>query len=263
MPTPFPGMDPYLENPHLCQGFHNHLIAHLADELAPHLRPRYYAAIEERLYRQAPSALSFVGRGDVVVDERQAPRHLNEPVAAYKFTPVSSPLLVRLPVPEEVRETYLQVRSVEDDRVVTVLEILSPDNKRVGKGRKLYLRKRERIFDALTSLVEIDLLRAGLPMPLDGELPSSDYRILVSRYWLRPDADLFAFDIRQPIPIIPLPLLRKDEEPAIELNAIVHSLYDRAAYDLRIDYHRQAYPPLTNDDAAWADDVLRTAGRRQ
>lgn len=257
MPTPFPGMDPYLERASLWPDVHNGLIAALRDHLAPQLRPRYFVSIEERTYTVAPDDMAFAGRADVAVVERRIgeTREAMLPEAPGVVT-------VEVPLRDEVRETFLEVRSTSDERVVTVLEILSPANKRAGSGREQYSEKRLGIFSTRTHMVEIDLLRAGEPMPVRGWDGRSDYRILVSRGDRRPSARLLPFSMRQPIPSFALPLLRGDDEPQVDLGGLLHALYDRAGYDLRLNYRAGAEPPLAGDDAAWADDLLRGAGLR-
>lgn len=270
MPSPFPGMDPSLEAPHLWPDVHNRLITLLANDLTPRLRPRYYVSIEERSYLLEIETGKLAGRADIAVVE--SGRSLSEPALTYTIAPpmdttwspaLRSPVAVFLPTFEEMRETYLEVHAIEDDRVITVLEILSPSNKRPGKGRSLYLDKRLDVLSSATNLVEIDLLRAGEPMPVLGELPASDYRLLVYRHRQRPRADLYPFDIREPIPAFPVPLQRDEEEPIVDLGALVHGLYDLAGYDLRIDYRLEPDPALTGHDAVWASDLLQTAGLRQ
>jgi len=214
-------MDPYLESPELWPDVHNGLIAALRDELSPRLRPNYYVALEERTYLEEPG------------DE------------------------VGLPVGAQVRETFLEVRTANDGQVVTVLELLSPANKRSGTGRRLYLDKRELILSTRTSLVELDLLRAGKPMPTVRPRVRSDYSILISRGHRRPKTDLIPFGARDPIPPFPLPLRRGEDEPAVDLGKILRALYDRASYDLRIDDEREPVPPLTPADSDWARDLIR------
>jgi hypothetical protein len=114
----------------------------------------------------------------------------------------------------------------------------------------------------LTHLVEIDLLRLGQPMTMFGDGHGAHYRILISREWRRPQADLLPFTVRQPIPDFPLPLLRGDAELLVPLNALLHELYDRADYDLRLDYRSPADPPLEGENAAWTDALLREGGLR-
>jgi hypothetical protein len=259
MPTPFPGVDPYLEHPDLWQNVHNSLIIALRDDLAPRLRPRYFVAVEERTYVGAPSGLTFVGRPDV------AAVRTGEPASRYQTGRTAAGTAVttgELPVLDIVRETYLEVRARDTDRVVTVLEILSPSNKLPGEGREQYERKRLKLLGTLTNLVEIDLLRAGPPMTMRGDGREAHYRILVSRSLERPQADLLAFSVRQPIPDFPLPLQPGEEEPIVEINRLLHELYDRAGYDLRIDYRSEPEPSLEGEDAAWADALLRQAGLR-
>lgn len=258
MPTPFPGMDPYLEQPELWPNVHSSLIVALRDDVAPRLRPRYYVAIEERTTRVAPEDVLFAVRPDVaVIGVNQA----NEAAAVY--APVGGMLTVQVPLPDEIRETYLEIRTAGENRVVTVLEILSPTNKRPGAGRRFYEEKRLALFGTRTHLVEIDLLRDGLPPSMAGCPPEVDYRILISRSSRRPHADLLIFSVREPIPAFALPLLPGDEEPTVELNRLLHALYDRAGFDLRVDYARPPDPPLNAEDAAWSDELLSAAGLRQ
>jgi hypothetical protein len=172
------------------------------------------------------------------------------------------PLKVTLPITETVREWYLEVRNVESGEVIAVIEILSPKNKRPGEGRIKYESKRQKILDSLTHLVEIDLLRQGKPMPMNGQEIQSHYRIVVSRSSERPQADLYAFNLQQEIPSFPLPLQAEDIEPVINLQDLLHRLYDQGSYDLAIDYRTEPILPLSAADAAWVDKVLREQGLR-
>lgn len=252
MPSPFPGTDPYLERPDLWPGVHNRLIAALDESLSPRLRPRYYVALEERTYLdQGPELV--VGRPDAAIVEKRA---LGSPRAGPAGSS-SAVLEVDLPLGESVRETYLEVRAAQDGEVVAVIEVLSPSNKRPGDGRRDYLRKRTAILSSMTSLVEIDLLRAGERMPLQQAWPGADYGVLVSRAWKRPRAHLLAFSLRDEVPSFPVPLREKEEEPIVDLGALWHALYDRASYDLRVDDKGDAAdPPLGEPDRAWARERI-------
>ena len=110
--------------------------------------------------------------------------------------------------------------------------------------------------------MEIDLLRAGPRMPLEGPKVTSDYRVLVSRADRRPKADLYGFGVRDPIPTFTLPLRGGDKEPKVELGAILHAQYERAAYDLSLDYRGEPVPPLSGDDRSWTHELLLSAGLR-
>ena len=258
MATPFPGMDPYLERSDVWPDVHNRLIVALADYLAPRVRPRYYVSIEQRAYKQEPGGLSFLGRPDVAV--------VAEPAVPYQVAPTTdlrpvSTITVELPIPDILRETYLDVKD-SDGELITCLELLSPANKVPGRGRSMYEHKRRWVLESRTHLVEIDLLRGGLPMAAAGNGHGMHYRILVSREERRPKADLLPFTVRHPIPDFTLPLQRGDEDVTVPLNAIFHDLYDRAGYDLRVDYRSDPEPPLEGDDTAWAGVLLCEAGLR-
>lgn len=252
MPTPFPGMDPYLEQPGIWPDVHNALIAALRDDLSPRLRPRYFVSLETRVFKDAPGALGLVGRGDATVR-----RTLEEAQAVYDAGG-SAVVAVQVPEPalELFRETYLEVRVPSSGKVVTLIEILSPANKAQGRGRGEYLAKRDEVIASETNLVEVDLLRAGDAMPFAGYDQPSDYRILIRRGANRLRADLLPFSVRGPIPRFPLPLLPGDDEPLVDLNVVLHALYDRAGYDLVLDYSAEPDPPLAEADAVWAKVLL-------
>jgi hypothetical protein len=160
-------------------------------------------------------------------------------------------------VSEEFREGYLELIDMATKEVVTVIEVLSPANKRRGEGREKYGSKRQKIFDSSTHLVEIDLLRGGEPLPVLGDSNESDCRILVSRSNQRPIADLYLFNLPDPIPAFPLPLRPEDVEPVLDLQALINQVYDRAGYDFEIDYSAEPVPALSEPDAVWADAWLR------
>ena len=251
-------MDPYLEHRYLWPDVHNSLITALRDFLSPRVRPRYYVAIEERSYLAEPGALELVGRADLA-----AVRIGSGPPGGAGASPATSgALAVEVPVPDEVRETYLEVREAEAGEVVTVVEVLSPTNKCPGEGRRQYEEKRRTVLRHKTHLVEMDLIREGAPMPVYHAERMGQYRILVSRGNRRPHAELFPFTIREPIPPIRIPLLRTEEEPEVDLGTLLRDLYDRAGYDLRIDYSRDPIPPLDPEDSRWIHELLAGSSLR-
>jgi hypothetical protein len=140
-----------------------------------------------------------------------------------------------LPMRSEVKEGYLEIREVTTGRVVTTIEVISLTNKRAGYGRNTYEAKRQKVLASHTRLLEIDLLRSGKPMELVNAPAKTDYRILVSRSETRPQAQLFGFNLEQPIPCIPVPLELGDPEPILDLQAILNEIYDQAGFDLTIN----------------------------
>jgi hypothetical protein len=251
-------MDPYLERPDLWPDVHNSLVAAVSDALSPLVRPRYVVALEERTYIDQGAEVVLVGRPDAAVVETGTGSSVRAGITAR----AAAAAVLEVEVPGgQGRETFLEVRAAADGEGVTVIEVPSPSNKRPGEGRNDYLRKRGSILSSLTSLVEIDLLRAGERMPLLQPWPDAGYGILVSRGWKRPRAHLLAFSLRDAMPSFPVPLREKEDEPIVELGALWHALYDRASYDLRVDYRGEADPPLAPVDRDWAQGRIAAAPR--
>ncbi|MBX9254243.1 DUF4058 family protein [Desmonostoc muscorum CCALA 125] len=261
MPSPFPGMNPYLENPELWAEVQSWLVIAIADAIAPQLRPKYRVAVEKRVYQMIDENSILIGITDVTIG-RSLTNTDKEKFNIAVASPPAKPIIVNLPIPEEVREGYLEVREVGTEEVVVTIEVLSPKNKRSGEGRKAYESKRQQILSTFTHLIEIDLLRGGEPMPILGNQIKSDYRILVSRSESRPKAELYPFGLQEQIPTFLLPLGRGDTEPLVDLQALIHGVYERAGFDLAIDYTREPVPPLSEADAIWANELLQQQGLR-
>jgi hypothetical protein len=247
-------MDPYLERRGLWEGVHTRLIVAIADTLAPLVRPNYRVDVEQRTYLSTMAPDDLIGQPDVLLLATREPR------VAYdtRVAPLQAGVYVgELPHVEEIRERYLEIRSVADGEVVTAIEVLSHSNKSSQRGRKQYERKRMTVLASMSNLVEIDLLRAGDPMPIriTGNGQRTDYRVVVSRAHQRPRADVFLFGVRDPMPHFPIPLRQGEAEPTLPLNQVLHDLYDRAGYDLAIDYSQPAEPPLRAEDVEWAAQI--------
>ena len=264
MPTPFPGMDPYLERPGLWREVHTRLIVAIADVLGPMVRPPYRVAVEQRSYLAMLTSDEAVIVPDVSVTNGGGTSSSSSPQPSRSPTnPEPGVFIAELPMPEEITERYLEIRDATTHDVITSIDLLSPTNKQRGKGRRLYEEQRLNVLSSMNHLVEIDLLRTGTPMPMRTSVPPPfDYSIVVSRVHQRPKAEVRLFRIRQPIPSFPIPLRRNETEPILDLNAILHDLYDRAGYDLAIDYRNKPIPPLSQDDEEWAEALLQEKGLR-
>jgi hypothetical protein len=253
-------MDPWLESFALWPNVHNSLIAAIRDYLVPLVRPRYFVDMESRttvltgndedhLYGPDVAILT----GDLTAPEIEGGVAVRERVA-------TKPYHIVVPMPDdEIEETFLTIKTLPDRRVVTVIEVLSPTNKKTEDARKQYLDKRRELLGSGVNLVEIDPLRSGKRMPPERPRPPSDYRVLVFRPRLGRIAHLYGFTYKTAMPEIPIPLLPQDTEPSLDLNTVLHTLYERAGYDLAIDYTQPPQPRLRKDDQSWAASIIAQA----
>ncbi|MGV3720943.1 MAG: DUF4058 family protein [Actinomycetota bacterium] len=256
MPSPFPGMDPYLEAPDIWPTAHFWLMGGLAEQLKALLPTDVIVSVEERLYLTWPDDLPTVSHSLITPDVTL--KGGNGPGATAGTAVLSRPIHVRAPIPDVVRERYLEIRDLRaHDQVLTVLEVLSPANKRTGPGRAAYLEKRLAVLSSDTSLVEIDLLRAGERMPVLDAPQTPGYRVFVSPADTRPDAELYPFTLRDPLPHFGVPVRTSADAVPVDLGAILATAYERGSFAQRLDYSAAPQPALSVEDAAWAVGVLR------
>jgi hypothetical protein len=249
-------MDPYLEQPGSWEVVHWDLIEGIQQFLMPILRPYYYLAIEQRAYLTVspPAELVLNDPKALMVPFQDEPQESNVELGPRAIEPVRG----QLPVPEKVTERYLEIRIAETQEVITVIEVLSPGNKRFGEGRGQYERQRLVVLGSPAHLVEIDLLRGGQP-PTMNVAGQNDYRIVISRSEQRPQADVYLFSIRQAIPDAPIPLRFGGPEPTLMLNHILHQLYQKNEYGLAVDYRKSPPPPeFSKSDLAWLKPTTRS-----
>jgi Protein of unknown function (DUF4058) len=256
MPSPLPGMNPYLENSELWSEFHSRMIVAIADALDDCLSRDYRVAVEKRIYLSEGEDSILVGIPDVSIISSPPNTRQTQTVTA-----VAEPFNIEIPIAEEVEERFLEIREGTTGNVITTIELISPKNKRSGEGRSVYLQKRQKILRSATHFLEIDLLRSGDPLPMIGAI-TSDYRILISRSFLHPKAQLYSFTLRQPIPIFPIPLRNGELEPLLELQPLVHRIYDRARLDFAIDYGQNCSPKLSDEDKLWLESLLSDSSQK-
>ncbi len=257
MPSPFPGMDPFLENQEW-EDFHSRFNTATSDILSSAIRPDYFVRVERRIYLEhvGPDPHTF-RRSDVAIVARDAglATGLRQAVSE-----IAAPTVCTLPMPEERQETFLVIRQRKDMQVVTVIELLSPANKRSGgDGRIVYLKKRDEVLSSPSHLVEIDLLRGGERLPVIESLPDHDYCCIVSRWYQRPQASLYAWSVQQTLPTIAIPLKRGDDDASLPLQTVLDTVYDRAGYDLSVDYGAELKPTASAETTAWIQKRVRDA----
>lgn len=257
----FPGMDPYLERPQIWTGFHASLLVYIRNYLQPRIRPRYIAAVEDRVFVEGPNREISP---DIWIRKTRANDNLGSGVA---LADPDIPNVVR--VPElEIHEAYVNILDMQSgQKVVTTLEVVSPTNKYAGPGRDLYLTKQREVRNSPTHLVEIDLLRNGPHVLAVSEAVARsegayNYLVCVNRsVGLRDEFELYPSVLRQRLPRLRVPLAGHDPDVVLDLQAVVAEAYEDGCYRERLQYDAPCKPPLNSEDQAWADELIRAAAR--
>jgi Protein of unknown function (DUF4058) len=257
MPSPFPGMDPYLEDQGYWKELHTKFLNGVQDALSERVPDSYEVRLEERLSliyetdsepkRNVWPDVAILGKSLVTPTERPDP-------GIIVLDPVTLPL--RMYQTEEVIEHRIEIRRFRDRELVTVVELLSPSNKE-PPGERFYLEKHFELIHQSVHLVELDLLIGGKRLPIDADLPAGQYFAFVSRAEWRPMSDVYAWSIADPLPMIPIPLMAPDPDIPLDLAAIFLDVYKRARYERSIDYKAPLGLPLGPEHRAWAESIAR------
>ncbi len=267
MPSPFPGMDPYLEYPGIWPDVHHNLISDTQGLLGAQLRPKYIVRVEERTYIADESDAAFKPElriPDVEVATRPGWQEVPfSPEGEASQVGIVEPVIATTWFEEEIHEAFLKIVDRESRDVVAVIEILSPTNKLPGtRGRESFEQKRREVMYSPSHWVEIDLLRGSRLVAVPGRVGPHEYLIHVSKKGLRPRGLLYPIRLMQRLPVIPIPLKPGDPDAHLDLQSVLNAAYDRAGYDLEIDYRGEPRLPLDGELAAWADQLLRSKGLR-
>jgi hypothetical protein len=256
-------MDPYLEDPGLWPDVHHEIIGQARAFLTQAVGPNYYVRIEERVYvlsEDDPGKSLLIP--DIRIGER--PQALRGGVATPSGTTlqVAEPETFMTSLEVEVHETHLVIHDRKDHGIVTVLEVVSPSNKIAGsEGRRSYEEKRSEILHSPSHWVEIDLLRRGRPV-VPGVTEPYDYIVHVSRAGKRPKGQVWRIFLAQRLPVVAIPLRSGDPDVSLDIQQVLETAYDRAAYGSTVDYRGEPEVALTAEQAAWADELLRSKGLR-
>ena len=267
MPSPFPGMDPYLEHSDMFPGFHDGLVTYLRESLQPVLPAPYYADMGRRAWIEVSER--YIGPDVNVL--RVRPRQADEDdgaetggVATAART-ATKPLKIHVPHDEQ-REPFVEIYAGRGKhrRLVTTIEVLSPSNKTPGQhGRDLYVQKQRELLQSQVHLVEIDLLRGGehtTAVPRDRLLAKAgpvDYHLCIHQFDNWEDYFVYPLQLPEPLPTVSIPLLPGDGAVSVDLQAVFTRSYDTGPYAREIDYRRdRPSPPLAPNRARWAKQWL-------
>ena len=263
MKSPFPGMDPYLQQ--YWGDVHHGLIQYTRDALQPCLPNDLRARVEERVFVESEPERIRQVVPDVYVSRVYHAGAAGPSVLKEGGGAVAEPLVFELSN-SRVTEGYIAIRERGGGKVVTVIEFLSPANKSGGTGQQKYLEKQAEVLQSDASLVEIDLVRAGrrvLALPADDIPPQhrGAYLVCISPGWKRQRRELYVLPLRQRLPVVPIPLRERESPVKLDLQTLVEQVYENGRYD-DLGYGAELDPPLAGEDAAWAEGLLKAAGRR-
>ncbi|HZV04410.1 MAG TPA: DUF4058 family protein [Gemmataceae bacterium] len=270
MKSPFPGMDPYIESRGLWADFHGHLIEQIYQHLADSAPERYFVSAGERSYyllieSEGKKKHPFVPDVKVTTAENgNKPKKKSGGVAVAEAATEDEPLVLRAFVAEEHRERFVEIYATDPEegygpRLVTIIEVLSPSNKRPGtEGWERYQSKRQSVLLGGVNLVEIDLLRGGQRPPMLDPWPKSPYTLLVARGVYRYErCKVWKASFQRPLPEILVPLEEPDADIPLQLQPMIDAIYKRARYGKLIDYKKPLKPQLRGAEAAWVKAHLR------
>ena len=257
MPSPFPGMDPYIEQPRIWSDFHSDLAGELRAQINRQVQPRYVARLTPyETYEVVEVARPQAIQPDVGVHRRASVPGPGAVTATVDITPPSAQS--RLPLELPVTLYSVEVHAVGTNQLVTAIEILSPLNKRPGhEAHEGYLRKRRNLLRSLVHYIEIDLLRAGERPPLEDPPPPAPYYAMVSREERRPSVEVWMVSLSERLPKLPVPLLAPDPDAVVDLQAALEQVYERGGYGSEIDCRQPPPPPLSRAESTWVEELLR------
>jgi len=256
MRSPFPGMDPYLEDQGRWPDFHGRVITYGCDVVSQALPDDYIAQMGEEVRVVSwQEGHDRVMRPDVAIvrQDRSGGTEAFGSGMVATLEPIAIPFAAAV---DEVRDTWIEIRRLPDERLVTAIEILSPTNKG-SSGLTEYLDKRHRLRTQGVNLVEIDLLIAGRRLPMAKPLPPGHFFTIISRAGKSEIGDVYAWSIQRPLPTIPIPLENPDPDVFLDLAEIFALAYQRGRYARLINYDRPLDLPIHPQDKEWAEQVAR------
>ena len=222
MPSPFPGMDPYLEEEKLWPVFHHQFVTCLYQILLPSLIDRYRARVAQRHYVTEQALFTSIVR-------------------------------------EEHHEEYIEIRQRTDGRLITLIDTVSPANKSTTQGRQAYLDKRREAKHEAASLVEVDLLLQGQPtLEYSREgLPDWDYAVTVTRATQPERYEIYTATLQKRLPRFRMPLAGDDRDTVVDLQVALTRSYDQGGFAAQIDYGRDPPAPLSDENRRWLHEHLK------
>jgi hypothetical protein len=248
-------MDPYLER--YWPSVHTQLVASATRTLNRVLPEELVARPEERLAIATEDDLENVRT--LVADSSISERSPRNEAALNSLT---APFTLVLDF-EPGTERYIKILA-RGDRLITVIEFLSPSNK-TSEGLEQYIHKRNELLDAGVHVVEIDLVRKGnwrelLEPHICPAEAVAEYRAVIRLGERRGVSYVYPWPIRQPLKPIPIPLRPSDAEIMLDVQQLLNDVYVEDRYGKTIDYSKPPRPPLSAETVGWAGELLKARG---
>ncbi|MBX9677450.1 MAG: DUF4058 family protein [Gemmataceae bacterium] len=253
--NPFPGMNPYLEDPAFWPDFHHEFISCWRATIARQLPNAYEARINERvrLVQLDPETFKLI-YPDVAVTRSERP---SPPRFGASRVVMLEPEIIPQEVTDEVRETRIEILHRPHRTLVAVLELLSPANK-VGEGYRQYRAKRSALLEKPVHLLEVDLLAQGERLQLLKALPRGEEYAFLTRAEQCNACEVYAWSIRDRLPTLPLPLRHPDPDLHVDLQEVFDLAFERGLYGPSLEYGRDL-PWLSAETQAWARERIQAA----
>lgn len=246
----FPGVDPYLEDPAFWRDFHESFIIYLRDAITSQLPETYDVRIDERINLMGTGETAEAQFLPDLTMSWKPPATAGAPQSDTGGVAVAEPVTVPILMLDEERVSYLEILHRPDQQLVTTMELLSPSNK-VDPGYREYMTKRNIILHEPVHLVELDFLLGGKRLPMRSPLPPGDCYAIVSRCSTRPNAEVYAWSLRDPLPAIRVPLRAPDPDLVLDLAVVYEETFRRGRYWRSLRYGQPLHLPLTADTAEW------------
>lgn len=258
--SPFPGMDPFLEQDWL--DVHSALVTYARDQIQDQLPADLCARMKSRVLLEDDSVEMQAHQHALVVEYGNGTS--GGSVAVQVATADPDRIVVDV-ASEPMRESYIEIVDAQTrSRVITCIELVSPTNKRAGQGREAYLEKQAECLSARVNLVEIDLTRAGSRREIFGWLvtasPQPTYVAGVRRAPRMERVEMHEFPLDRPLKPIRIPLRPGEADAVLKLQPLLEQAYTRGRYG-NLDYSRPPDPPLTGAEAEIAHGLLKEAGK--
>lgn len=259
MPSPFPGMDPYIEAMNRWADFHQEFLVQCRAQLNERLPENYAATLGERIQmiedRDFEQRLRNVGPDVTILHD---PRVIAGPMKGGRSIGMLEPTTLANDIDDfdPPKQAYVEITYLPDERVVTDIELLSPSNKRRGsRDRAAYLAKRQNLIVHEVNVVEMDLLVGGERVPMREPLPAADYYVMVTHGPRWGESDVYRWTVHDPLPAIPIPLKQSDGTVTLELALAFAQTYEHGRYGRLLRYGRPLPSGLAESDRKWAEGL--------